>query len=76
MASSLVKALRTGQRAGALLEQASKAVSVVPVQNADLHTSGPVQGVLTMPDRLVKIPEAAVSKLWLIRMDQYNSFYI
>jgi len=59
MASSLVKALRTGQRAGALLEQASKAVSVVPVQNADLHTSGPVQGVLTMPDRLVHIPEAA-----------------
>jgi len=59
MASSLVKALKTGQRAGALLEQASKAASVVPLQNADLHTSSPVQGVLTMPDRLVHIPEAS-----------------
>jgi len=58
MASCLVKALRTGQRAGVLLEQASKAVAVAP-QQADLHTSHPVQGVLTMPDRLTHIPEAA-----------------
>ena len=68
MASSLVKALQTGQRAGVLLKQASKAVSVVP-QHADLHTSIPVQGVLTMPDRLQHIPEAAVRNqcvFWLI----------
>jgi len=58
MASTLVKALRTGQRAGSLLEQAGKAVSVSPLQG-DLHTSSPVQGVLTMPERLEHIPEAA-----------------
>jgi len=58
MASCLVKAMRTGQRAGVLLEQASKAVAVAP-QHADLHTSQPVHGVLTMPDRLTHIPEAA-----------------
>jgi len=58
MASTLVKTFRAGQRAGGLLEQAAKAVAVAP-QHADLHTSNPVQGVLTMPDRLVHIPEAA-----------------
>jgi len=57
MASSLVKALRSGQRAGGLLEQASK--TLVSTQQKELHTSKPVQGVLTMPDRLQHIPEAA-----------------
>ena len=60
MASTLVKALRVGQRGGGvLLEQASKAVCVAP-QHGDLHTSSPVQGVLTMPERLQHIPDAAV----------------
>jgi len=58
MASTLVKALRVGKRGGVLLEQASKAVSVAP-QHGDLHTSSPVQGVLTMPERLQHIPDAA-----------------
>jgi len=58
MASTLVKALRGGQRAGVLLEQASKAVGVAP-HHGDLHTSSPVQGVLTMPGRLEHIPDAA-----------------
>jgi len=58
MASTLVKALRVGQRGGVLLEQASKAVCVAP-QHGDLHTSSPVQGVLTMPERLQHIPDAA-----------------
>jgi len=58
MASTLVKALRGGQRAGVLLEQASKAVGVAP-HHGDLHTSSPAQGVLTMPGRLEHIPDAA-----------------
>jgi len=58
MASTLVKALRVGQRGGVLLEQASKAVCVAP-HHGDLHTSSPVQGVLTMPERLQHIPDAA-----------------
>ena len=71
MASSLVKALRTGQRAGGLLEQASKAVAVAP-QHADLHTSHPVQGVLTMPDRLTHIPEAAVRKRCKLKLLRFH----
>eukprot|EP00092_Neocalanus_flemingeri_P035050 GFUD01038138.1.p1 GENE.GFUD01038138.1~~GFUD01038138.1.p1 ORF type:complete len:557 (+),score=119.76 GFUD01038138.1:62-1732(+) len=56
MASSLVKVLRVGQRASALFEQTGK--SLVSLQQKDLHTSQSVQGTLTMPDRLVHIPEA------------------
>merc|ERR1711887_11563 len=55
---TLVKALRVGQRGGVLLEKASKAVCVAP-HHGDLHTSSPVQGVLTMPERLQHIPDAA-----------------
>jgi len=52
--ASLVKVLRGGQRARSLLDQAAKTV----VAGKDLHTSGVVQGTLTMPERLVDIPEA------------------
>jgi len=52
--ASLVKVLRGGQRARSLLDQAAKTV----VAGKDLHTSGVVQGSLTMPERLVEIPEA------------------
>jgi len=52
--ASLVKVLRGAQRARSLLDQAAKTV----VAGKDLHTSGVVQGTLTMPERLVEIPEA------------------
>jgi len=52
--ASLVKVLRGAQRARSLLDQAAKTV----VAGKDLHTSGVVQGTLTMPERLVDIPEA------------------
>jgi len=52
--ASLVKVLRGGQRARSLLDQVAKTV----VAGKDLHTSGVVQGTLTMPERLVDIPEA------------------
>jgi len=56
MASSLLKVLGNGRRAtNLLLEQASKTAAV---QQNDLHTSVPVAGTLTIPDRLVHIPEA------------------
>ena len=58
MASSLVKVLRQGQRAGGLLEQAGRSLAVQP-NSSELHTSTPAQGVLTMPERLQGIPEAA-----------------
>jgi len=48
-----VKAIRAGQKSSSLLEQVGRSASV------SLHTSSPVQGVLTMPDRLQHIPEAA-----------------
>jgi len=54
MASSLAKILRGGQKARCLLDQAARTV----VGGKDLHTSGVVQGTLTMPERLVEIPEA------------------
>jgi len=54
MASSLMKLVRVGQRSSALLEQTSKSL----MSQAELSTSRAVQGVLTMPDRLVHIPEA------------------
>jgi len=57
MASSLVKVLRGGQRASNLLEKSS--VGAVSSAQRDLHSSQPVQGTLTMPERLVHIPEAA-----------------
>jgi len=53
MSSILVKAIRAGQKSSSLLEQVGRSASV------SLHTSSPVQGVLTMPDRLQHIPEAA-----------------
>jgi len=56
MASSLMKLVRGGQRTGVLLEQTAK--TLVGSQQKDLHTSEPVQGSLTMPERLVEIPEA------------------
>eukprot|EP00092_Neocalanus_flemingeri_P009854 GFUD01010621.1.p1 GENE.GFUD01010621.1~~GFUD01010621.1.p1 ORF type:complete len:557 (+),score=108.47 GFUD01010621.1:40-1710(+) len=56
MASSLVKVLRVGPRANGLFEQTGK--SLASLQQKDLHTSQSVQGTLTMPDRLVHIPEA------------------
>jgi len=56
MASSLVKVLRGGQRASSLLEKSS--VGAVSSAQRDLHTSHPAQGTLTMPERLVAIPEA------------------
>jgi len=56
MASSLLKVLGNGRRATSLLvEQAAKTTSV---QHSDLHTSAPVAGTLTIPDRLKHIPEA------------------
>jgi len=55
MASSIMKVLRGGQRAGSLLE---KSASVAGFQNKELHTSLSVQGTLTMPERLIHIPEA------------------
>jgi len=58
MASSLMKLARVGQRASLLLEPAAKSLSVVQPSPAELHTSSPVQGVLTMPERLQPIPEA------------------
>ena len=60
MASSLVKALRAGHQAGVLVEQSSRAVALLPAHNAKIHTTKPDQGVLTMPERLQHIPEAAV----------------
>jgi len=56
MASCLVKVLRQGQRAGNLLEQAGRTLAVQ--QPADIHTSSPAAGSLTIPERLVHIPEA------------------
>ena len=56
MASCLVKVLRQGQRAGNLLEQAGRTLAVQ--QPADLHTSTHNAGSLTIPERLVAIPEA------------------
>jgi len=56
MASSLLKVLGNGRRATSLLvEQAAKTTSV---QHSDLHTSAPVAGTLTIPERLQGIPEA------------------
>ena len=65
MASSLVKVLRGGQRASSLLEKSS--VGAVSSAQRDLHTSQPVQGTLTMPERLVAIPEAEVSVSEIMR---------
>jgi len=59
MASCLVKALRAGHHAGVLVEQASRAVALLPAHHAKIHTTRPDQGVLTMPERLQHIPEAA-----------------
>ena len=56
MASSLVKILSGGKKARCLLSQAAKTV----VGGKNLHTSGVIQGTLTMPDRLLQIPEAEV----------------
>jgi len=56
MASSIVKVLRGGQRASTLLEKSS--IGAVSSAQRDLHTSQQVQGTLTMPERLVHIPEA------------------
>jgi len=53
MSGILVKAIRAGQKSSSLLEQVGRSASV------SLHTSSPVQGVLTMPDRLQHIPDAA-----------------
>jgi len=57
MASSLLKVLATGRRTSSgLLEQVQRA-TLVGAQN-ELHTSSPVQGSLTIPERLRGIPEA------------------
>ena len=56
MASSLVRILSGGKKARCLLTQAAKTV----VEGKDLHTSGVIHGTLTMPDRLLQIPEAEV----------------
>jgi len=57
MASSLLKVLGSGRRASsALLEQAAQRTAVA--QQNELHTSGALQGTLTIPDRLQHIPEA------------------
>jgi len=56
MASCLLKVLGSGRRAsGALLEQAQRAAVS---QQQELHTTQPVQGTLTIPERLQHIPEA------------------
>jgi len=56
MASSLLKVLASGRRAsGALLEQLQRGAVT---QQHELHTSTPVQGTLTIPERLQHIPEA------------------
>jgi len=56
MASCLLKVLGSGRRAsGALLEQAQRAAVA---QQQELHTTQPVQGTLTIPERLQHIPEA------------------
>ena len=59
MASSLVKLVRGGQRAGVLLDQTAK--TLASRQTKDLHTSKTRQGELSMPERLVAIPEAQVA---------------
>ena len=61
MASSLCNALRMGQRAGSAMLEVAKVAS--STQASQLHTSGPVQGTLTMPERLEHIPDASVSGL-------------
>ena len=56
MASCLAKVLRQGRRAGNLLEHAGRTLAVKhPV---DFHTSTPNSGSLSIPERLVAIPEA------------------
>ncbi|XP_023324859.1 glutamate dehydrogenase, mitochondrial [Eurytemora carolleeae] len=55
MASSLLKVLGSGRRAGgSLLEQAQRTVAV----NSQFHSSPVVQGSLEIPERLRHIPEA------------------
>jgi len=57
MASCLLKVLGGGRRAsGVLLEQAAQRTAVA--QQHQLHTTSPVQGTLTIPERLQHIPDA------------------
>jgi len=59
MASSLLKVLGAGRRAsGALLETAQRSAVAAGQAEAQFHSSGPVQGSLQIPERLVHIPEA------------------
>jgi len=55
MATSLVKVVKSSQRARGLLDQAVKTLAG---QQKNLHTSEAVLGSLMMPERLVSIPEA------------------
>jgi len=55
MATSLVKVVKSSQRAKVLLDQAVKTLAG---QKKNLHTSEAVLGSLMMPERLVSIPEA------------------
>ena len=60
MAASIMKALRSGQRVLGALEQAPKALAAS--QQQSFHKSGPVQGTLTIPERLEHVPDAEVTK--------------
>jgi len=55
MATSLVKVVKSSQRARGLLDQAAKTLAG---QQKNLHTSEAALGSLMMPERLVSIPEA------------------
>eukprot|EP00090_Calanus_glacialis_P012816 TRINITY_DN2143_c0_g1_i1.p1 TRINITY_DN2143_c0_g1~~TRINITY_DN2143_c0_g1_i1.p1 ORF type:complete len:557 (-),score=148.58 TRINITY_DN2143_c0_g1_i1:66-1736(-) len=56
MAASIMKALRTGQRMLTSLEQAP--VALATTQQQGLHVSRPVEGTLTIPERLQHVPTA------------------
>ena len=64
-----MKILSGGKKARCLLNQAAKTV----VGGKDLHTSGVVQGTLTMPERLVEIPEAEVGNSGPYEVDTLGS---
>jgi len=56
MAASIMKALRTSQRMLTSLEQAP--VALATTQQQGLHVSRPVEGTLTIPERLQHVPAA------------------
>jgi len=57
MATSFMKALKTGQRVLGVLEQQAP-LALASTQHQALHTSRPSQGTLTIPERLQHVPGA------------------